>query len=131
MSVSEVFVVFLVSHLAGDYLVQTDWQAKHKFGGLSGSGVSRRALFTHVLTYTVVFIPALIWLAGDISGAMLIATAALIAVPHLIVDDGRLLRRYVVSVKGARDPDPGLLSAVDQAVHLICLFAVAVLVAAS
>ena len=26
----EVFAVFLVSHLTGDYLLQTDWQARHK-----------------------------------------------------------------------------------------------------
>jgi hypothetical protein len=25
----EIFAVFVVSHLVGDYLIQTDWQALH------------------------------------------------------------------------------------------------------
>ena len=29
----EVFIVFVVSHLVGDYLSQTNWQAMHKRGG--------------------------------------------------------------------------------------------------
>ena len=31
-----VFTAFLVAHMVGDYLFQTDWQARHKRGGLSG-----------------------------------------------------------------------------------------------
>ena len=34
----EIFAVFFVSHQVGDYLIQTDWQAMHKRGGLSGRG---------------------------------------------------------------------------------------------
>jgi hypothetical protein len=30
----EAFSVFVVCHLAGDYLFQTDWEAAHKMGGL-------------------------------------------------------------------------------------------------
>ena len=32
---------FLVAHMVGDYLFQTDWQARNKRGGLSGGGVAR------------------------------------------------------------------------------------------
>ena len=35
MSWVEVFAVLMVSHLAGDFLLQTEWQATHKFGGLA------------------------------------------------------------------------------------------------
>ena len=59
----EVFAVFVVSHLAGDYLLQTDWQAENKRGGLGGDPVARRALLSHVTTYTLAFVPAFIWLA--------------------------------------------------------------------
>ena len=38
----EVFAVFVVSHLVGDFLLQTDWQARHKRGGL-GAGPGRAA----------------------------------------------------------------------------------------
>ena len=60
----EVFTVFVICHLVGDYLLQTDWQATHKRGGLSGGGdgESRRALFRHILSYTLAFVPALVWL---------------------------------------------------------------------
>ena len=40
----EVFAVFLVSHLVGDYLLQTDWQAVHKHRGLGPDPVSRLSL---------------------------------------------------------------------------------------
>ena len=62
----EVFAAFVVCHLVGDYLLQTDWQALHKRGGLGSDPVSRRALVSHIVTYTLAFVPALIWLADDI-----------------------------------------------------------------
>ncbi len=62
----EIFAVFIVSHLVGDFLLQTDVQAIHKRGGLGAGGESARGLLSHTLTYTLAFVPALIWLAGDI-----------------------------------------------------------------
>jgi uncharacterized protein DUF3307 len=126
----EVFAVFLVSHLVGDYLLQTDWQAIHKHRGLGPDPVARRALVTHVLTYTIAFVPALIWLAGDISLGAVIAVAAGVAIPHLVQDDGRLLALYVSRVKGcdiAAFPLVG--AAVDQTMHIVALFALALLAA--
>jgi hypothetical protein len=124
----EVFAVFLVSHLVGDYLLQTDWQAIHKHRGLGADPVARRALVTHVLTYTIAFVPALIWLAGDISVGAVFAVAAGVAIPHLVQDDGRLLALYVSRVKGcdiAAFPLVG--AAVDQTMHIVALFALALL----
>ena len=126
----EVFAVFLVSHLVGDYLLQTDWQAVHKHRGLGPDPVARRALVSHVATYTLAFVPALIWLGGDLSIGGLIAVAAGIAIPHLVQDDGRLLALYVSRVKGcdiAAFPLVG--AAVDQTMHIVALFALALLVA--
>ena len=48
----EVLVVFLVSHLVGDFALQTEWQAQNKRDGLGGDPTARRALLAHVLTYT-------------------------------------------------------------------------------
>jgi hypothetical protein len=124
----EVFAVFLVSHLVGDYLLQTDWQAIHKHRGLGPDPVARRALVTHVLTYTIAFVPALIWLAGDLSIGAVFAVAAGVAIPHLVQDDGRLLALYVSRVKGcdiAAFPLVG--AAVDQTMHIVALFALALL----
>jgi hypothetical protein len=41
---SALFGAFVLSHLAGDFLLQTDWQAMHKQGGLGRDVAARRAL---------------------------------------------------------------------------------------
>jgi hypothetical protein len=123
----EVFAAFVVSHLVGDYLLQTDWQALHKRGGLGPDPVSRRALLSHIAGYTLAFVPALIWLADDI-GAWAIGVAALIAVPHMVQDDGRLLAIYMLKVKHA-DPkaNPSVAAAADQSFHFVALLLTALL----
>ena len=123
----EIFSAFLVSHAAGDFLLQTEWQASHKRGGLGGDPVARRALAGHVATYTLAFVPVLIWLADDL-GAGVIWLAALIAVPHLVQDDGRLLTWFMVSFKKMHPAERrDLALAVDQSFHLLTLFATAVI----
>jgi hypothetical protein len=128
----EIFAVFVVSHAAGDYLLQTDWQATNKRGGLSSDPVARRALFSHVTSYTLAFVPAGIWLADDVSPLGLVALAAGLFLPHLVQDDGRLLTGYITRVKG-----PGAAStaavyrSVDQSFHLLVLFATALVVHAA
>src|SRR3954451_20908249 len=117
----EIFAVFVVSHLVGDFLLQTDLQATHKRGGLGSDLASSRGLLLHTLTYTLAFVPGLVWLASDI-GAWVLPVAVLIAVPHMIQDDGRLLDGYMRRVKGV-EPAPGpLLLAVDQSWHMLALF---------
>lgn len=120
----EVFAVFVVSHLVGDFLLQTDVQALHKWGGLNGDSRSRHSLLSHTISYTVAFVPALIWLAGDI-GAWAIGVGLLIAIPHMIQDDGRLLDAYMRRVKGVEPVQGALRIAVDQSWHLVALFLLA------
>jgi Protein of unknown function (DUF3307) len=126
---SDVFLVFAVSHLVGDFAFQTEWQAQHKRGGLGPDPVARRALVTHVLTYTLAFVPALVWLWDDL-GAGVLALAALLAGEHLVQDDGRLLSSWVRSVKRT-DPSrhPPVMIAVDQTFHAVVLLALALLAA--
>ena len=121
----EVFAVLVVSHAVGDFLLQTEWQATHKHGGLGRDPVRRRALLAHVTTYTLAFVPALIWLGGDLGAAALVAVAAGVFLPHAVQDDGRLLGVYVRTVKHT-EPAPGMLMlAVDQCFHLLVLFGLA------
>lgn len=121
----EVFAVFVVSHLVGDYLLQTDWQAAHKRGGLGPNRESRRALLAHITTYTLAFVPGLIWLADDI-GAWAIGVAALIALPHMVQDDGRLLERYIAFIKGEpATRNTSVVAVVDQSFHILVLFLIA------
>jgi hypothetical protein len=123
----EIFSVFVVCHLVGDYLLQTEWQAVNKRGGLSGDSDARRALLMHVSTYTAAYVPALIWLAGDL-GLATFLIAALIAGPHLVQDDGRLLANYMRAVKHrSAAPRDALVGMVDQSFHILALFLVALL----
>jgi hypothetical protein len=121
----EIFAVLVVSHVAGDFLLQTEWQATHKIGGLGGDPIARRALLLHVTTYTLAFVPAFVWLADSL-GAGVLGIAALVAGPHLVQDDGRLMLAYMRGVKRSHvQPGDRLYVMVDQSFHLIMLFLIA------
>jgi hypothetical protein len=125
----EIFAVFFVCHLVGDYLLQTDWQARHKRGGLGRDPVRRRALLSHIASYTLAFVPALVWLADEI-GAAAVGIGAVIAVPHLIQDDGRALGAFVRRVKGETAlSELAVVAQVDQSFHTVALFLTALLAA--
>lgn len=122
--------MLIVSHLVGDFLLQTDWQARFKDGGLGPDPVRRRALRNHIVSYAAAFAPALIWIAAETSLPRAVLIGIVIAVPHWIQDDGRLLNAYMVLVKGVRVESPGLRVAVDQSFHVLFLFGAALLAGA-
>jgi hypothetical protein len=122
-----VFAAFLVAHMVGDYLFQTDSQARNKRGGLSG-GVALRALFTHVTTYTLAFVPALIWIAGELDPGWGVLGAVLIFLPHFVIDDGRIVTGYLAHVKRVEGFNTSVASSVDQSFHVLSLFLVALLI---
>ena len=126
----EVFAVFLVCHMAGDFLLQTDWQAVNKRGGLGRNSEARRALFSHVFVYTLVFVPAVIWIASE-SSALAYALLAVVFIPHLIQDDASALMAWNRIVKKS-SPAPGdpVYMAIDQAFHFVLLFGTALLAVA-
>jgi Protein of unknown function (DUF3307) len=126
----EAFAVLIASHLVGDFLLQTDWQARHKQGGLGPDPVRRRALLTHVATYTAAFLPALVWIGLERDVPWAVAMGAVIVIPHWIQDDGRLLDAYMARVKGLSQTSSGLRVAVDQSFHAVFLFGTALLVVA-
>jgi len=123
-----VLAVFVVCHLVGDFLLQTDWQARHKHGGLGPDPVARRALAQHVATYALAFTPAWLWIAVERGWPAALIAAAVI-VPHAIQDDGRGVNAYMLAVKHA-DPagDRTLAVFVDQAFHAVALLGAACLV---
>ena len=125
-----IFASFLVAHMVGDYLFQTDWQARNKRGGLSG-GVAFRALVSHVTTYTLAFAPALIWIGDQLDAGWALLGAALIFLPHLVLDDGRIVRIYLARVKHVDGFDVGIAASVDQSFHILSLFLVAILLGAA
>ena len=123
----EVFAAFIVCHAVGDYLLQTDWQARNKRGGLGADPLRRRALFSHVALYTLAFVPVFVAL-WDSLGAGVLGVAALVFVPHLVQDDGRLLTSYIRRVKGCDAVTmDSIFTSVDQSFHLVALFLLALL----
>lgn len=114
----------LVSHAVGDVLLQTQSQAVAKAGGLSDPA-ARLALGRHVAVYTLAFVPALVRIGSQTSAVRAAALGALVALLHLLVDDGRLVRAWLRYVK--RAPEPALVPtiAVDESFHLVCLFGAA------
>jgi hypothetical protein len=125
-----VFAGFLVAHVVGDYLVQTDWQARHKRGGLTDPA-ARPALLKHVTTYTLAFVPAFVWIAEQLDVGWAIVAAVLVFVPHLVIDDGRIVRLYLSRVKRADGFDVGLAASVDQSFHVLSLWLLAILLGAA
>jgi hypothetical protein len=125
----EVFLVLMVSHLVGDFIFQTEWQAIHKPGGLGADPEARAALASHIATYLGAFVPALIWIWANLDLGVAVGAAALIAVPHAIQDDGRLLTSYVRRVKGVHEDSWRLVYlATDQSFHTLVLFGTALVV---
>ncbi len=125
---AEVFVVLVVSHLFGDFILQTEFQATNKHGGLGRDPVKRRALISHTLTYGSAYLPALVWLSTEYSLATVIALALAIAVPHGLQDDGRAIKWWMRSVKHT-EATPGMLAIfVDQSFHMVALLITAVVV---
>ena len=129
MSWPAALLALLVSHVAGDILLQTEWQAIEKARGLADPA-GRRALFRHVATYTLAFVPALIWIGAETDPVRAVVVGALVAVPHLLVDDGRVVHAWLRRVKHVDDPGAGLMVAVDQSFHLLWLFGAALVAAA-
>ena len=131
MSWIELFAVFAVSHLMGDFVLQTYWQATKKRGGLGSSSESRRALGSHIASYMLSFGPALIWLAADRGAPTAAAAVAIVAVPHAIQDDYRLLEAFAVRVKRMQPSEyPVVMLLLDQSFHIIALFLAALALAA-
>jgi hypothetical protein len=128
VSWSEALLALLVSHVVGDVLFQTDSQAREKARGLSDP-TGQRALARHVATYLAAFIPALVWIALETSALRAVGVAAVVAITHLVIDDGRLVGAWLRKVKRAADPARALSIAVDQSFHVLCLLGAALVAA--
>ena len=102
-----VFAGFLVAHMVGDYLLQTDWQARHKRGGLSDPAARRpladprRDLHARLRARLRVDRERARRRLGAWSAALLVF------IPHLVVDDGRVVRLYLARVKHVEGFDVG------------------------
>jgi hypothetical protein len=127
----EVFALLLVSHLVGDFLLQTEWQARNKPGGVGRNPEARRALLSHIAVYSLSLLPVLVWLGSEIGPAAL-GVGALVVVPHLLQDDGRPVFWFIRHVKRVPGrPSDLLLLAVDQSAHVVALLGAALVASAA
>jgi hypothetical protein len=94
-----------------------------------GDPEGRRALVAHVGTYTLCYLPVLLWIAEDRSVARAVLVALLVAVPHVLVDDGHFVGVWLRQVKHSPNAAPSLRLMVDQSFHVVCLLGAAVVAA--
>ena len=131
MSWVSVFAGFLVAHMVGDYLLQTDWQARHKRGGLTRPGRPARARHARRPRTRSRSCPPSCGSPASSTPAGPSSPRLLVFVPHLVVDDGRIVRVYLNRVKHVEGFDVGVASSVDQSFHVLSLWLVALLVGAA
>jgi hypothetical protein len=78
----------------------------------------------------VAFIPALFWIGSQTTARRAVGVAALVAIPHVLIDDGTLVRFWSRAVKGTTSPALGLMIAIDQSFHVLCLLGAALVASA-
>lgn len=109
------FESLFVAHLAGDWLLQTDWQARNKERNWV-------ALLGHVAVYHLLIL-AVLWLRLGIGNVRVYTVVFVLAVTHALMD-----RRWpfvgflrAVRVIGPDPPQPWVLVLMDQAIHILLI----------
>jgi len=92
-----------VAHLVADWLLQTNWMARHK------SSVRHPAAWVHASIYGVCLGLALNWEAGIVLGLL-----------HVLIDTGIPLRWWMTHFKESADVPEALHIAIwaDQVIHI-------------
>lgn len=115
------FILLFLSHMIGDWLLQTEHQAMNKAKGRFFNG----ALFFHCFGYTLSFVPAF-WL-GQIDWWWL----ALIFSSHMFLDRRWPVIWWIRLVKRTSEETIKnlfwLVIAVDQVIHILILAAIALI----
>jgi hypothetical protein len=109
------FDSLLITHLLGDWLLQTEWQALNKTRNW-------RAMWSHVAVYHLLVLIVLWIHFGFQDGRVYIVVAAL-ALSHSFLDrrwpEIALMRALRIIVE--REPERWLLITVDQVLHILLL----------
>jgi hypothetical protein len=123
MMTTTVFLILLTSHLLGDWVAQSDWQATNKTR--SWAALTGHVAGYHLVMGLLLLVPVLRdgWPAGKA-----LAVVAVSAATHALID-----RRWPVRALLRASGSPGFATiewgviAVDQALHLSILAMLAVL----
>jgi len=109
------FDKMLVAHLVGDWLLQTEWQARNK-------AHNYRALFSHIGVYSFLMLGVLVVEFG-FQNIYVYIVVGMFALTHAFMDRGwpviRFMRSFRIIVE--REPERWLVMAVDQSLHILFL----------
>jgi hypothetical protein len=114
------FELLIVTHLAGDWLFQTEWMAMEKRHNW-------RALLSHVAVYHALMLAVLGWRFGY-GNPRVYAVVAVLAVTHAVLDRGWPVVRFMqlMRISVTLPPEKWLLIAVDQTLHILLLAGAAI-----
>ena len=112
------FDALLVAHLFGDWILQTDWQARNK-------GDRWIALLAHVVIYHAVILVVMLYFLGSRPGVYV--AVLLLALTHILLDRKHttLWLMQTFHRSNGAVPERWLMIAFDQAVHIVLLGIVA------
>lgn len=115
-----IFEGLILAHVLGDWLLQTEWQAENK-------QQNWRALLVHLVIYHAVVAAVLIWGFG-FRGMPVVWTVAVLLITHALLDRRATLLWIMKTLRltVARSPERWMRIAIDQALHVVLIGAVAV-----
>lgn len=110
-----IFEGMILAHILGDWLLQTEWQAKNKASDW-------RAMFVHIALYHLVLL-ATLWLGFSLHGWYTVIIVGGLAVSHAILDQRAfvrwVIRAFRLSVN--REPESWFCIVIDQSLHFLLL----------
>ncbi|NJQ04275.1 DUF3307 domain-containing protein [Streptomyces lonarensis] len=128
---AELFILLYAAHIAADYPLQTDHQAKHKAGGgRCGWTASAAHAGTHLVAMAAAVALGALLLDWDLpllpAGFALVAVAA----AHALIDRRWPVQAWMRIARQEKWAQHGGAAHVDQAAHVLTLVAAALAIAA-
>ncbi len=117
-----IFEGMLVAHAIGDWLLQTEWQARNKISNW-------RALAVHILVYHLVLF-AVLWFGFSVHNWTTVLAVMGLAVTHVVLDRRTFVHWLIRSLRlSTQTPlEPWFCIVIDQVLHLILLGIAAVII---
>lgn len=114
-----VFETLFLSHVVGDWLLQTEWQAINK-------KTSWPALLTHILIYHALMLIVLLAYL-HLPALPSVVAVVVLAIFHTILDRQAVVQWTMKTLRlvVTREPERWLHVAIDQSLHLVSLGIVA------
>lgn len=111
----EIFLLLIVGHAVGDFLLQTSWQAENK---------SRiwKALITHGLVYSIV-----VYLLTLMAGGISLISISVIFLSHVLLDKGNIVKWWLKTIKKEHTDNAQIRFLVDQSLHVLVLLIVTII----